>query len=346
MNFENILPSITSSEILEKISEYDIFKRYCSNFKEIDVSFFSDLRITDTENCRIFITHGNELKYRDFKLGETLSCFQYVMKKFNCTYFEALSIISVDFNIKSGIISIEPRIITANDEFKLKVANNIPREKSIINIISQPWNSIDYNYWSSYKIPFNLLDEYNVYSAKTVFLIKGNKRIIFEYKKNNPCYAYRFTRDGGYSYKIYWPLTKDKKFKWLFSGGAQSDLEGIDCLPLTNKLLIITKSLKDVMVLNLLGYNSISLQGEANKLENDLYIKLSKRFNKIISFYDNDKAGEEGANYLLRTYNIDKIFIPLETNCKDISDYVKLNNLEEGRKLMNKIIKNDKIRAF
>ncbi len=339
MNFESVEIQLNASDILSKISEYDIFKKYCTNFKEIDVSFFSDLRITDTENCRIFITFNNELKYRDFKLGETLSCFQYMMKKFNCTYFEALNIISSDFNLSKSIISIEPRIITANDEFKLKIVNNIPKEKSVINIISQPFTIVDYDYWQQYYIPLSKLEEFDVFSVKYCYLIKANKRITFTYSKSNPMYGYRFTRDGSFSYKIYWPLSKDKKFKWLFSGGAQSDLEGIDCLPLTGNLLLISKSLKDVMVLNLLGYNAISLQGEANKLENDLYVKLSKRFNKIISFYDNDKAGEDGANYLLRTYNIDKIFIPLQTNCKDISDYVKLTNLEEGRKLMNKIIK-------
>lgn len=337
MNFNNIKTQITSSEILLIISEYDIFKRYCSNFKEINVSFFSDLRITDTENCRIFITFNNELKYRDFKLGETLNCFQYVMKKFNCIYFEALNIISVDFNLKSGLISIESRIITANDEFKLKITNNIPKEKSIIQIITQPWNSIDFNYWNSYKIPLSKLDEYNVFSAKTVFLIKGTKRVIFNYSKINPCYAYRFDNNNSYSYKIYWPLTKDKKFKWLFSGGAQSDIEGIDCIPLIGEKLILTKSLKDCISYNLIGIPAISLQGEANKLEQSLVNKLLKRFNKIIVNYDEDEEGIKGSIRMKNQFDFNYFFID---EYKDLSEYIKKKSLEEAKIMIENKINN------
>jgi hypothetical protein len=333
-NNANIHP-ITSEFILSKISEFDIFKRYCTNFKEIDVSFFSDLRTTNTPNCRIFITFNNELKYRDFKLGETLNCWQYVMQKFNCNYFEALNIVSNDFNLKSGIIYVEPRVIAANDEFKLKIANNTPREKSIINIVSQPWNSVDFEYWNSYKIPLSLLDEYNVYSAKTVFLIKGTKRVIFDYKKVNPCYAYRFDSDTGYSYKIYWPLSKDKKFKWLFSGGSASDIEGYSQLPLHGDILILTKSLKDCMCYNLIGYPAISLQGEANKLEQSLVDKLLKRFDRIIVNYDEDEEGIRGSIRLKNQFEFDYFFID---EYKDLSEYIKNKSIEEA-----KIMINDKI---
>ena len=331
----NITP-VSKEGILLKISEYDIFKMYCHNFVELETPFVSELRSSDTANCRITAKY-NSLTYKDFKSGESYDCWNYVMNKFNCKYFEALNIISNDFNIRNGIIPVEPRIITANDEFKLKISN-IPREKSIIQIVSQPFTIEDYNYWSKYSIPLIKLEEFDVFSAKTVFLIKGTKRTIFDYKKTNPCYAYRFTREGSHSYKIYWPLTKDKKFKWLFSGGSNLDLEGLDCLPLHGDLLVIGKSLKDVIILNLLGYSAISLQGEKNKLEQDTYNMLSKRFNEIISFYDNDSVGLEGANYLLNTYKIGMIFVPIETKCKDISDYVKLHNLDKGKKLMKQLL--------
>ncbi len=337
LSFDNAnINPISPELILSKISEFDIFRKYCSNFKEIDVSFFSDLRVTDTPNCRIFITYNNELKYRDFKLGETLSCFQYVMKKFNCTYFEAMNIISVDFNIKSGVISIEPRIITANDEFKVKIANNTPKEKSIINIIEQPFTIWDYNYWSQYHIPLKKLEEFNVFSAKYVYLIKGNKRITFTYNKNNPCFAYRFESEFGYSYKIYWPLSKDKKFKWLFSGGTKNDIEGFDCLPLLGDILILTKSLKDCICYNLIGYPAISLQGEANYMEQELVDKLLKRFNKIIVNYDEDVEGIKGAKRMKQQFGFDYFFI--NNPYKDLSELIKGTDLEFAKKMINKKI--------
>ena len=56
LNFDNVKSNITASEILNHISEFDIFKYYCHNFKEIDKSFKSEFRSTDTDNCRIFFT--------------------------------------------------------------------------------------------------------------------------------------------------------------------------------------------------------------------------------------------------------------------------------------------------
>jgi len=151
-------------------------------------------------------------------------------------------IISNDFNIKSCKVSLDPRIIVANDEFKAKLVN-VPREKSIINITSQPWTIEDANYWEQYGIPLSKLDAFDVFSAKYVYLTKGNKRTQMTYSKYNPCYAYRFTYEGQYSYKIYWPLSPDKKFKWLFSGGSENNVEGFDQLPLNGDKLILTKPL-------------------------------------------------------------------------------------------------------
>ncbi len=336
MNFNEISIQITKEEILLKISEYDIFKMYCSNFKELEIPFISELRHSDTANCRITAKY-NSLIYKDFKAGSSYDCFNYVMIKYRCNYFEALNIISNDFNLKSSSIpSIEPRIITANDEFKLKIAN-VPKEKSIIQIVSQPWNSVDYDYWSSYKIPLSLLDEYNVFSAKTVFLIKGDKRIVFSYKKNNPSYAYRFDTEIGYSYKIYWPLTKDKKFKWLFSGGVSSDIEGYSQLPLHGDILILTKSLKDVMSFNLIGYPAISLQGEANKMEQSLVDKLLKRFDRIIVNYDEDLEGIKGSKRMKQQFGFDYFFI--DDGYKDLSEYIKHKSLEEAKIMIDNKIK-------
>lgn len=337
LDFNDAQISLTADDILQKISEYDIFKFYCKNFIDIDKSFCSDLRIDNNPGCRIYLNSNNQLKYKDFASGDNYNCWNYVMNKFNCTYYEALNIISNDFNLSSIKTNIEPRLILTNDEFKTKIAS-IPKEKSTITIVEQPWGITDYNYWNQFGITFDILDEYNVFSAKYVYLNKGSRRLTFEYKKSNPCYAYRFTGEGRYSYKIYFPNHPDKKYKWLFSGGSSSDIEGYDQLPLNGDILILTKSLKDVMVLNILGYNAISLQGEKNKLEFDIHNKLKKRFNKIISFYDNDNTGLEGANYLYNEYKIGMIFVPIKTNCKDISDYVKSSSLEDGKKLMKELL--------
>ena len=186
MDFNNIdVSPITKESILKFVSEMDIFLRYCSNFKEFSKSFLSELRNENNPSCRIYTNDNNTLKYKDFASGDNFDCWNYVMQKFNCNYYEALNIISNDFNLGNGNMLINPRIIAANDEFK-------PIIKSKIEFIKQPWNITDYNFWSQYCIDFKILDFYNVISASSVILYKGNERFIFHYSKSKPRYGYIF----------------------------------------------------------------------------------------------------------------------------------------------------------
>jgi len=332
-DFNNIDIQVTEQEILSKVSEFDIFKKYCSNFIELDKSFCSDLRYDKNPDCRIYISTNNRLYYKDFSSGEHLSCFHYIMKKYNCTYYEALNIISTDFNIKKITYSknIVPLGIIPKSINPIGV-----KIKSSIEIKSQPWTIYDYNYWNQYNINFEILDLYNVFSCKYIFLIKGDKRYITEYKNNNPVYAYRFTNLNKYSYKVYRPLEPNKQFKWLFSGGVSSDIEGYDQLPLNGKILVLTKSLKDCMCYYTLGIPAISLQGEANKLEQDLVDKLLKRFDLIIVNYDNDPPGIKATESLVNQYKFKHFYIDDE---KDLSDYIKQFGIDKAKKLINKKLK-------
>ena len=336
-NNANIHP-ITSEFILSKISEFDIFKRYCTNFKEIDVSFFSDLRTTNTPNCRIFITFNNELKYRDFKLGETLNCWQYVMQKFNCNYFEALNIVSNDFNLKSGIIYVEPRVITANDEFKLKITNNTPREKFRLEVNKSSWNIKDFEFWNQFGIPFDLLDLGEVHPAKIIQLSKGNQRYCYFYKKNNPIYVYNeYDIDLNFlGYRVYFPL-EQKNRKWINNSSGKA-IQGIKLLPQKGELLILTKSMKDVLTLYGLGYNAISLASETTSLMEYEYNKLISRFDNIVSLYDNDDTGKIYSQNNLDMWNIFCTFIPEYTQCKDVSDLYKKVGKEECKKILKELL--------
>lgn len=317
----------TKEEILAKISYYDIWLRYCSKFKEIGKAFSSELRLDKNPSCSIYINNNNELRYKDFVTGDNLSCWEYIMKKYNCNYYESLNIVTNDFKIKELSVDISPNVIIGIEN---KPIIQYKKEKTIIEIKEQFWNITDYNYWKQYEISFDLLNEYNVFSCKYVYLYKGNKRIIFEYKKSNPIYAYRFIERNEYSYKIYFPL-EQKGRKFLFNG-TSDNIEGFDQLNLYGEILILTKSLKDVMCYKTLGYNAISLQGEANKLKQDVVDKLLKRFNKVIINYDNDNQGIISTNKLINQYKFDHFYID---EYKDLSDYIKYKSLNDSRIMIN-----------
>lgn len=331
---KNIYPEITIGQIFSSISEYDIFLRYCNNFKEIDKAFLSEFYEDKKADCYISQSKSNRLYYKDFGEAETLSCFEYVMKKYSCTFKESLHIICNDFNLFDVRSDLKPSLYIGREKSDVILK---PKVRSTITIFPRNWDYNDYLYWSKYEITFELLDEYDVIPCKHVYLHKNEKTIIFNHNKFNPIYAYKFVFDDKYSYKIYKPLSPDKKYKWLFSGGVRYNIEGEDQLPLHGDLLIITKSLKDVMCLRVLGYSAISLQGEANRLERDLVDKMLKRFNEIAVLFDNDETGMKYSKIINDEYGFKIFFVPLNSGCKDVSDYIKKNGIREAKKMLNDV---------
>ncbi len=333
-NADHINVDLKITDITNHLSEYDIFKKYCRNFDELNKSFCSEFYNDTRPSCRIKQNHNNKLNYVDYGNGDALGCFDYVMKKYFCTLSEALNIVANDFGLLKIRLKDKPKFILGEEHnYEAKA-----KPKSTITIESRDWNEVDFKYWNRFYIPFSLLDEYNVIPCQHVYLHKGDRTIVFTYSESNPIYAYRFESEGKYSYKIYFPLAKDKARKWLFSGGLASDIEGYDQLDLHGDKLILTKSLKDCMSYRLLGYNAISLQGEANKLDNELVHKLLKRFNKIIINYDNDEQGIKSSQKLVRQYGFDNFIIPPESGFKDLSEYIETNGLEKGKMLLNELI--------
>lgn len=337
MNFEDIELPLSKEYVFSKLDVLDLWKRY-SNFQEIDKSFTSQLYSDKNPSCRVVVSSSGNLYYRDY--GESShyfsDIFEYLMFKYNSTFYEVLNIIASDFSLRDIKVNKELKeLILESNQIKVE---KLIKQKAKIEIIPQNFNLIDYNYWyGNYCIDFKMLQEYDVFSAKTVILTKGDKRNIFYYSKVNPSYAYRFLDDyGNYSYKIYFPLSKDKKFKWLFSGGSQTDIEGYSQLNLHGDLLILTKSMKDCMSYRNIGYDAISLQGEANKLDSELVYKLLKRFNKIIVNYDEDEEGIKGSIRLKNQYGFNYFFID---GSKDLSDYIKDNSLDKAKEMIKKKIK-------
>lgn len=331
-SLEDAYTNITLDDIFLKISEYELWKYYCPNFEKFEQPFKSVFYNDNNADCWIFKGNNNKLKYKDFGTGEHYTILEYIQRRYNCNFKECITIIANDFNLSRS------KIIINNKTRLLNFEESVSRNKARIDILSQPFNFTDFTFWNKYKIPLDLLQKYNIYSCKSVYLIRDNRITTYNSTKNNPIYAYRFNDDEDYSYKIYFPCTSDIRYKWLFSGSSLN-IEGYDQLSLTGDLLIITKSLKDVLCLRLMGYDSISLQSENNLLSESLYKELKKRFSIIISLYDNDFSGLKGAKYLYDIYKISSISIPKFTNCKDISDFIEIYNLQIVNKWLRKKIK-------
>lgn len=337
---DEVTTTVKISDIEEYVSQLDIFKHYCPNFKELDKDFVSEFYEDKKPDCRIYASSPTELKYHDFGDSTHLGCYAYVMKKYSCNFRECLTIIANDFNLikSSNSSAIQPNFMFERE--KLVVKPYVVQDKAVISIVSRNWNLSDYHYWfKRYGISFAWLESYNVIPCSYVYLKKGDSTNVFHNSYSNPIYAYKFTDNNSTSFKIYFPLSANKKHKWMFSGEALKSIEGYDQLPEKDEILIITKSLKDVICCRLCGYSAISLQGEGNKLQRDLYDVLKERFKDIIVFYDNDKGGVEGAYDITSTYKIRSITIPLSLESKDLSDLIENKGLEMAKQTLIKLIK-------
>lgn len=315
-------PEITKEYILSKLSQEEIIEYYLQEPINYSKFYLSPLR-EEKHPSFTFLNKRNGVYWRDWGTSESGDCFDLVQKMYNIGFNDSLKKIYSDI-LKQNKSVLKQIKKTKKSQEKIKYD---------IVLYEQPFTLNDIRYWKQYNIDLEILNLYNVKSIQKV--VKKTNDVCFEfyYTYSNPIYCYNYDKNV---YKIYKPFTQNKLDKFYFKGTVNT-IEGYDQLDWLGDLLIITKSLKDVMCLRSFGYNAISLQGEANLLSPELYKTLSKRFKKIISLYDYDKTGIEGSSILQTSYNIDPIYINEEYQCKDISDFCSKFGVECTKNFLTQI---------
>jgi len=311
---------LSLDSILSKVTEYDIYRFYIGSSFTIGKIMSSPFRTDKNPSFGIFkSSKTSALLYKDLSNGSTGNCIKFVQELFNITYKESL--LKVKCDILNNNLIISTKGITIKEDYKAT--------DNIISIRKKNFCKIDDDYWSQFSLNRDDLRHFNVFPIHEYWI----NDIVqpWGYKYNNPGYAYQIYN----KYKIYKPLGL-KKYKWI-SNCSNYDIQGYEQLPYQDDLLIITKSLKDVMVLYKLGYNAVSPQGENHSIPKEIMDDISKRFTKILIFYDNDKAGINGANKIADKYNLTTIFTP-NAEPKDISDYTKKYGLDKSKELLTKLI--------
>lgn len=308
---------IDKDYILSRATEEEIMKCYIGDKFTYRKHFHSPFR--EDKNPSFSVRkYGDKVIYRDWATGETGDAFKFVQRYYNCDFYQALLHINRDLDLGPNVPAERHYYCTHK---------KLDEHNSRFNIQTQPYTLTDVKFWKQFGISINTLVKYNVFSARYVWV---NSKLVRSYSNSNPNYAYKF-REG--IFKIYSPYG-GKRAKWLFNG-TKHDVEGYDALPENGKTVIITKSLKDVMTLYELGYHAVSLQSECNPIKPELYEDLSRRFNSIIVLYDNDETGISMAIAASEKFDVPYIIVP---NYKDISDFVKANDVRQASQLMQSLI--------
>jgi hypothetical protein len=312
---------VDKDSLLRDVSDIEIYKCYAPSLDlELGKPTLSPLRDESNASFGLFLGESGEIFFNDFLLGGG-DCIKFVQLMFGDTFFQAMSRIVIDFKLtdkyyyKEVDTNFNPSKVKIDREALLKSANT-----SLIRKRKRKWNSHDAEYWLQYGINKSILLEYNVEPVSHIFI---NKRII---SCDNNTYCFIEKKDGKETYKIYQPYNKE--YKWL-NNHDESVWQGWEQLPEKGDVLIITKSLKDVMTIKAVtGIPAISLQAESVRPKPHIIEELKQRFSTIFIWYDNDYSaetnwGKKFGTALAEEFGLIPIFIPDEYRIKDPSDYYK-----------------------
>ena len=316
-----------SEVILNKITEYDIFSYYCTHFIELGQKFISDLRVDAGPTVSIIPFNG-KLLYKDFgRPGHTFDCFHYVKTKYGLTFRETLQVIDTDFGL--GLCSQNEDQVAFTQGYIGKASNKkVEAKKStVVRRKSRPWNIEDSKFWKKFLISKSTLTKFNV-EPLSYYWINDNRFT---------CNSITYLFNVGKKCKIYAP--NETEHKWT-SNTTAKQVQGWAQLPPTGDLVILTSSLKDVMCLYEMGYDSVALQSEMQMPEEKFITNLQSRFKQVALLYDNDYAnpanpGQTMAAEITSKYPLTNIVIPSRYECKDISDFIaKFGDTGEAQKLI------------
>lgn len=327
MNFK--FPIKLSKElILSKFSEEQIMEYYLHVTVKKGL-FRSPLRRDKQPTCSFYRNNSGTLIFKDFATGQNLNIFGIVQELFNCSYFEALRIIANDFGILENTC-----LLKNSSKLNKNITKIKKNEISKIQIEIQNFTDLELKWWSKYGITLEILKKYNIYSCKHVFL---NEQLFAESRQHCPIFGYYGGKIQQNKEKIeLWRCYFPKRTSYRFiTNWPTKKIQGYSQLPKEGKLLVITKSMKDLMCLYSLGITAIAPNSETQFIPDSVLQDLKQRFRYIIVLFDTDYTGVSFMNKLKKKYpELLYTWIPRKYKAKDISDFYAMYKKQKTQELI------------
>lgn len=326
------VPEKLSQEVLLK---YNSEETYMEHYLGIPVKkglFKSPLRRDNTPTCSFYRDSCGRLIFKDFR-GDFYGNFIEVVKyKYGVSYPKALAIIANDFGIKQN-----PELKVNKSCIKEYSNNKLEKsEESIIKVKIKDFTEEELDWWRSYGITLNTLKKFFVFSCEIVFL---NDQI-YSYSSSasfNFGYFYPSKDNNKQYWRIYYP--QNRKYRFI-SNWNKTMIQGIHMMPKSGEFLVITKSMKDVMLCYELGIPAIAPNSENLFITDSQWDNIVIKFKHIFLLYDTDLAGVANSKRIKKKFpKIQVLLIPRKYKAKDITDLYKklgtekmLNLVEEAKK--------------
>lgn len=230
-----LLTGITSSEsynVYSQINQIKVWESLLGCSIRLNAKIVNSLRHDTTPGCWLY-EYNNIILLADF--ADTryhgITCVDAVMLKYNCSYTKALEMIKKDFSYTKSM----PTFNTKESSWNFRLLFN-----------KGNWNIHHKNYWSEYDITKHQLESENCYPVSSY---SYNSKYCPHFLQTVRTYdeTTAIVVDG--RVKIYRP---NSLFRFL-SNFTEHTIGGTNTITDT---VIITKSIKDYMVLDNLGYSS------------------------------------------------------------------------------------------
>lgn len=331
---------IHPEQILQKVTELEIFEWVLGEKVDLSIRYLSPFRDDTNPDCRFEEREDGTLLFLDFgdPYGKThRSCFNMVQAKYNnCSLSTAMKIICQHFGISEDTTNYE----SGNQVRKVQhTEDNTSHAPATILWTTRNSHKKDKLYWSKFLINIEDLKEDGTGIVATITIDSRKGRRSFT--PHNICYSYPFADSG--HVKLYQPYN-NPKYKWI-SNCDENDIGNINNLPPTGKELILQKSYKDHRVQRNVGFGQpvVWLQNEGCIPHPKILLDLSTRFELITIFYDNDQPGREAAARLM--YEFLRVNPQAKVRCvwlpqrkyphKDLGEFVS----KEGRSDTQEVLK-------
>ena len=313
---------LTPQAILDKISDYDIFRYYMPDTHwRINQATLSPFR--NEENPSFLISNkGGMLHFIDFADTNLRGdCFTFVKHLHHMLSMDdVLKKIDHDFGLgfnKSERIG-EYKKIRA----EYKQPEELGKRYSLIQVITRRFTQEELEYWNQYHQSLEDLRANQIYSIKELYFNKSR----FTLKDTELRFGYLY--DG--HWKIYRPFN-EKRTKWMPNNVPITAMDGVnnirDC-----DVAFITKSKKDYMVVKKVFDCSCAVQNEGIACfspENVEFLKMNSK-RQILSF-DSDITGVANSQQITQLFGFDYCNVPrkyLKEGIKDWADLAKAHGLE------------------
>lgn len=334
--------------------ELSIYQFYCGQEIVPDTNMLSPLRDNDTApSFRIFKTDEGSFLAFDYGYSKTYNVYTFVHsyddnRTKTTTEFDITRICSViDKDMGLGLDADIFDIIVPNHDLALTNRVFVKKDPPEVAIYPNTFGGADKCYWGQYHITeewLRFFDIHVIYKLKWSYDKGFTWKDIYTYSQRDPAYYYHLPDSRGRSKcKI---LNPYNDYKWWtnVSRDDMHSIQGFRQADLTQKKVILTSSLKDVIILRMLGYTAYALNSESCIPTAEFITHLRKYHEEVLVFMDNDNAGVVATSKILALDSIFTrgVFVPTGMSfpngkaVTDPSDYIKYS--QGDFKFLNQLI--------